>query len=123
MPKLLRRHTMQAEKLSCSSESKIDFWRQHIEDCSRSHLSQYEYCRTHDLALSTFSYWKRRLIAGKKERVCFYPLAVEVASQPVSPSAGSGLSLYLGQDKYHVELSANFSTSALKQLIVTLDQL
>lgn len=114
---------MQVEKPSCSSESKIEFWRQHIEDCSHSHLSQYEYCRTHDLALSTFSYWKRRLIAGKKEPVCFFPLTVEVASQPGSPSAASGLSLYLGKDKYHVELSENFSTNTLKQLIVTLEQL
>lgn len=94
---------MQTENPSCSSESKIEFWRQHIEDCSRSHLSQYEYCRTHDLAIGN-----RRLIAGEKEPICFYPLTVNAVSQTASPSAASDLSLYLGKDKYHIELAENF---------------
>ncbi len=114
---------MLAEYQKTPSVPKQEFWQQHIEECKRSTLSQTQYCRTHGLALSTFGYWKRRL---QRSRICnprFYPLTVQPLPQKVSQPSNSGLSLHLGNDKFRLDISEDFSVPTLKKLITTLDQL
>ncbi len=112
---------MSAEVQKTPPVSKQKFWQQHIQDCSRSTFSQTQYCLTHGLALSTFSYWKRKLSKSRKDSPRFYPLTVQPVLPHKTHSVGSGLTLHRG--KFRIDLSENFSTTSLKNLLVTIEQL
>ncbi len=107
-----------AEDCKSSTPSKEEFWRNHIQSCSQSNLSQERYCREHGLALSTFSYWKRQLAKSRDREPRFFPLMLQ---GPPTAKKTAGLSLYLNDDKYRIELSEDFSSSSLKQLVSVLD--
>lgn len=98
------------------------FWQQHIEGCKGSPLSQEQYCRKHGLALSTFSYWKRKLESQKQEAPRFYPLAIRQHPEVRCQSPGTGLSLQICRDRFRIELEEDFSVSCLKKLIHALEQ-
>lgn len=114
---------MLAVNQKIQARSKQEFWQQHIQDCSHSTLNQKQYCQRHGLALSTFCYWKKRLLMVKDDNPRFYPLAVQPLPPNDCQSTNSGLSLHLGQGKFRIDLSEHFSESSLKKLIVTLEQL
>ncbi|WP_444922422.1 IS66 family insertion sequence element accessory protein TnpA [Microbulbifer sp. CnH-101-G] len=40
-----------------TTQSKSDFWQQHLIDWQASRLSKAAYCENHNLKLSTFVYW------------------------------------------------------------------
>ena len=106
-----------------STKSKSAFWLQHIENCRRGSLNQKQYCRKHSIALSTFCYWKRKLITPQqKEEVRFYPLTVQPAKRRQPTALPAGLSLYFSKDDLRVELAEDFSVPALKQLLGVLQQ-
>lgn len=114
---------MSAENCKPSSKSKKELWHHHIESCSQSGLSQERYCKENGLALSTFGYWKRQLAKRRATKPKFYPLTLQAPLVTSSVSKDSGLSLYLGNDKYRIELSEEFSSACLKQLISVLQGL
>jgi hypothetical protein len=103
--------------------SRQTFWRQHIADCEHSPLNQRQYCNTNGLALSTFSYWKKKLGKKAKKNPRFYPLTVPQLSSSNNQADHSGLSLTLNSSKFRIEFAENFSASCLKKLILTLEQL
>jgi hypothetical protein len=103
--------------------SRQTFWRQHITDCERSPLNQKQYCNTNGLALSTFSYWKKKLGKKEKETPRFYPLTVPQLPSPDNQADHSGVSLTLNSSKFRIELAENFSASCLRKLILNLEQL
>jgi hypothetical protein len=114
---------MSTEATVNQAESKADFWRSHIESCTNSSLTQVQYCRNHSLALSTFSYWKRKLKITRRPKARFYPLTVQpekIVNQ--SPRYSSGVSLNLCNDKFRIDIAENFSATTLKRLIVILEQ-
>ncbi|WP_299948094.1 hypothetical protein [uncultured Microbulbifer sp.] len=41
-----------------ATQSKSDFWQQHISAWKNSNLSQAAYCQQRELKLSTFTYWR-----------------------------------------------------------------
>ena len=41
-----------------------DYWRNHISACEQSHLTQQQYCREHQLTISTSYNWKKKLQSG-----------------------------------------------------------
>ena len=105
-------------------QSKTAFWQYHIENQSGSSLSQVRYCRDHSLALSTFQYWKRKLkIDGAQERARFYPLTVRAVQQTSRNASPSGVSLYLGNGAFRINLEESFSAVTLKELITVLAEL
>lgn len=107
-----------------SKESKSAFWQQHIEECSRSSLSQKQYCSRNFLALSTFTYWKRKLETGKpQEQIRFYPLTVQPELPRSAPSRPAGISIRLAQNDLRVDLAEDFSAPALMKLLTSLKQL
>lgn len=114
---------MSAENCKSSSKSKKEFWFHHIERFSHSGLSQKRYCQENGLALSTFSYWKRKLAKRRATQQKFYPLTLQAPPVTSSAGKGSGLSLYLGNDKYRIELSEEFSPGCLTKLISVLQRL
>jgi hypothetical protein len=106
-----------------STQSKLSFWRKHIENYSRSPLNQKQYCTSNCLALSTFGYWKKKLKAGKQQPVRFYPLTVQPETMRIKSSRPAGLSIHVTQDELRVELTEDFSAEALKKLLINLKQL
>lgn len=103
--------------------SRQTFWRQHIADCEHSPLNQKQYCYKNGLALSTFSYWKKKLGKKEKETPRFYPLTVPQLPSSKDQADPSGLSLTLNSSKFRIELAEDFSSSCLRKLIQTLEQL
>ncbi len=114
---------MLAKTKENQEESKTDFWQRHIENCSRSPLTQAQYCREHCLALATFGYWKKKLKMIGEEKARFYPLTVQSSTQKKTNRSQAGLSLHLGTDKFRIDLAEDFSAPALKKLVRILEQL
>jgi hypothetical protein len=105
-----------------ASRSKVKkvYWQQQIRNWKASGLSQKQFCRRQSLALSTFSYWKRKIEVSETEAVKFYPLSI---AAPTAKFSNSGLLLLIGNKRFAVEIKEEFSSTALKQLISTLEQL
>lgn len=102
--------------------SKKEFWRGHITAWKRSGLSQRKYCSHHSLALSSFTYWQRKIKHGKEERPRFYPLTVT----PVTTNGNcmaAALSLFVQKERFRLEIPADFSPALLQKVIATLEQL
>lgn len=102
------------------SNLKKVYWQQQIRNWKGSGLSQKQFCRRQSLALSTFSYWKKRIGRPETEKIKFYPLSI---SPPTKPPADSGLLLRIGHKRFAIELKEEFSPTALKKLISALEQL
>lgn len=105
-----------------NKSSKKDIWHRHIEECAKSGLSQIEYCNAHDLALSTFGYWKRKLSGNEKSKPVFYPLAI--SSEPATnlKSVDSGLTLHFKDRGVSLKIEKGFSTATLSQVVAALEQ-
>lgn len=41
-----------------------DYWRTHISACEESDLTQQQYCQTHQLTISTYYNWKKKLLSA-----------------------------------------------------------
>lgn len=64
------------------------FWRRTLTEHQRSGLTQLEFCRRNELALSTFQYWRRRLRSVDVETETDVSTDfVEVAVRPVAVRA------------------------------------
>lgn len=110
---------MESRTTSQSSVKKV-YWQQQIRNWKSSGLSQKQFCQRQSLALSTFSYWKRRIEKPAAEKIKFYPLSI---SPPITPPADSGLLLRIGRKRFAIEIKEEFSPTALKKLISALEQL
>lgn len=110
---------MKTDSLTKPRKQKSDFWKNHINQWENSGLSQQEYCNRHNLALSTFGYWKRKTRKSDIDTIQFYPL---LASAPVPPEHHN-LTLCLQDGRFRIEVGPDFSTTILKNLISTLEQL
>lgn len=97
------------------------FWRGHIEQCGMSNKSQQDYCRHHDLALSTFGYWKKKL-GSRSEKARFYPLVVS-GEKNNSSHRYTGISLHMETHHLRIEFEEEFSAPALKRLVAALEDL
>ena len=102
------------------SELKKVYWQQQIRDWKTSGLSQKQFCRRQSLALSTFSYWKRKVEITEPASVKFYPLSIPAT---IPQPAGSGLQLLVGKSRFAIEIKEDFSATALKKLLSALEQL
>ena len=109
------------KNLSKQSKQKETYWQGHILSCKQSGLSQKQYCINHKLALSTFTYWKRKLGRNQQQPACFYPLTIQPDTFLVEQNRNPGLRLLLSDTKYQIELEDNFSSTSLKKLLHVLE--
>lgn len=77
-----------------------------VEDYARSGMTRREYCREHNIPISTLDYW-RRVHQGK-------PRLVQVAVEAQQPAAGFTLVLANGR---RIESSWRFADADLVRLI------
>ena len=106
-----------------NNSSKKDFWFHHIEECTKSGLSQVEYCQDHNIALSTFGYWKRKLNQSDKAKTVFYPIAISPDPSRDDSEKNTVLILHLMNRRFSLEIENDFSTSTLSRVVATLEQL
>lgn len=59
-----------------TSTEKAACWQQHITDWQQSGLSQQDYCKQHELTLSSFGYWRKRLKPRKSTSSKLIPVSV-----------------------------------------------
>jgi len=71
-----------------TTEQKQLFWQGHIASWSKSQLTQKAYCRTHDLSLAQFGYWRTRLNRKAGASAKLVPVRV-------SNSSNTGVVLHL----------------------------
>jgi len=108
--------------LSVDRKQKETYWQDHILSCKQSGLSQKQYCINHKLALSTFTYWKRKLGKRHQQPARFYPLTIQPDTFAVKQKQNSGLRLLFSGTKYQIELEDNFSSASLKKLLLVLEE-
>lgn len=51
-----------AQKASKSLSPRGRFWQEHVQQWQRSHALQIQYCQEHDLSVTAFRWWRRKLI-------------------------------------------------------------
>ncbi len=126
---------------SCAQED-VDFRESHILAWEQSGLSQADYCRQHNLNVSTFAGWKRRfqkasLSGSSTPGVKLVELKVPdsadfsssfstksapgVASHPRSNFNPSGIRVWCGE--FCIEIDAYFSSKNFSQVAQTLKSL
>jgi len=118
-----------AKKLVTKEQiQKRKFWKQHLEQCGRSGISQAEYCRQHKLSTKSFTYWKRRFrdisilrpVSRQKTSVTFVPVQVKPERQ-IAGDISSGL--VLCKDGYRIEIREGFKTETLGEVLRTIREL
>lgn len=97
-----------------------DYWKSKIQNWKASGLSQKQFCQRESLALSTFSYWKRKIERGTNSAVQFYPLTL---ASPAAIQESTGLLLLVCQKRFAIEIKEDFSQTTLTQLVSALEQL
>lgn len=102
---------------------KKDFWHNHIEECSKSNLSQIDYCTTHKIPLSTFSYWKKKLKSDNSSKPVFYPIALSSEQSSSQEQKATSLILHIRDGRFTLEIEKDFLPSTLSQVVTTLEQL
>ena len=100
-------------------QSKQDDWNRHIENWSKSGLSQVQYCRENNLNKHTFAYWKSKF---NKQNIFrpFLPVSVRSDTRSEISSFPSGISLAI-DDRFLVQLEVSFNSDTLLKLIDLLE--
>lgn len=115
-----------ARKIPITDTAKAAYWQKHISCWRHGGMSQAQYCQKNMLALSTFTFWKKKLSQSIKTPSTFYPLTVvqdrsEHIDNQIIPE--SGIRLILAQGRFIIEMGKDFSPEALSRLINTLEKL
>lgn len=87
------------------------FWQSHIDQWSKTDLSQIEYCRQNDLIPHRFTYWKTKFSRQH--------LPVEFVQVPDPAPVFPGLKLNIGPGLL-IEIPDGFSKNTLDQVLKTL---
>ena len=107
---------MTKTKRQLLQEAKKQLWQNHLNSCKASALGPIAYCRKHNLKRATFYYWKKRL-NNESSPISFVPIKINL--QPIQKES---LVLILN-NRYRVEVGADFKADTLKKLVQTLGQL
>ena len=106
-----------------TAQKRVSYWHDHIQSWEQAGLSQRDYCKANSLALSTFSYWRKKLGKNSTTRPRFYPLAVVPDFSAGNKETTARLRLNFSKGRFQVEIQDDFSEPALQRLILTLEQL
>ena len=99
--------------------SRRDYWNRHIENWSKSGLTQVQYCTENNLNKHTFTYWKSKLNKQKIFRP-FLPVSIKPDTPADISSFPSGISLSF-DDRYRIQLEVSFNGDTLLKLIDLLE--
>lgn len=106
-----------------ASEGPAQDWRSHVERYLRGGLSRREYCQRHQLALSKFDYWRRRLRSEGAPASSSSSRAVEVIRVDLEVASAMGsapLEVVVGNGRL-IRVPAGFDAGTLERLLVVLE--
>ena len=95
-------------------------WRTHMEAWQQSGMSQRDYCAAKGIALSTFTLWRRRLLAGRKT-AHNGPECIDIVAIRDLPVATTPIILELGSGRYRIQLAEGFKQECLRTVLDTLE--
>ena len=108
---------MQTKNRERTLREKRTFWRAHIQAWEKSGYSLAEYGNHQNLVYHRLIYWKTKFENERSKPVSFVPVPL----QPASPD--HLLTLSLQNDRFKIEIGADFSDKLLNRLITTLESL
>ncbi len=116
-----------SKRIGGKSRSTV-FWEKHVDAWSLDGSTQTEYCRRHNLSLTAFGYWKRKLVSpdmAKREELAapgeFVEVRLNETPEPFVQST-SNLKLLVG-DEFTIEVGDRFSPDSLRSLVAVLRDL
>ena len=104
-----------------SRSGKQRLWEKRLAQWSTSGLSQAEYCRSNNIGLKSFQYWKRRSkLNGAPPALIEVPLSKPLAITALS--ASPQLCLVVDQ-RYRVEIAKGFDPEDLERVVRVLGRI
>lgn len=105
-----------------SRQQNQKYWQKHIAAWGQSAMTQKEYCRTHGLSPSSFSYWRNKFNKRSDKQAQFYPLTVQ-AEPPHQPSDATTdtLHLFVNDRRFCLAIDRGFNEQVLRRLILALE--
>lgn len=109
-----------------SNARKSRTWRRHIDAWQQSGSTQRDYCESQGIALSTFHWWRRRLLAGSpvnsiRGPECLELVAVPRTPQGSEPRSGGAAGIVLCVGDYRLELANDVHVQTLSRVIDVLE--
>ena len=104
-----------ADRSKEASEKRVQFWRSHIDQWSRSGLTQNAYCRKNNLKANQLTYWKNKF---KRQNlpVEFVQVSQEQIPDAINPQPLEGLRLNVAPG-FQIEIPNGFSRTTLTQVL------
>ena len=102
-----------------SPEERRSFWQAHVNALADSGLSRREYCRRHQLAYHSLTYWVRKR-AANNDVVQLSLVEVALPHRPPLHPGGSAFRLHLQCGL--LEIDADFDQVVLHRLLAVLEQ-
>lgn len=109
---------------SLTRQDVAQVWRGRLEAWRQSGLSQSAFCERHELALSTFQLWRRRL---KSQEIpsshCVEIVPVTLSRiQPLQPQMQSPpIVVVMGRGQYRLEVADGFHPATLQEVVRALE--
>ena len=108
---------MQTKSREQTLQEKRTFWKAHLQAWKKSGYSLAAYSKHQNLVYHRLIYWKTKFENERTKPISFVPVPL----QPVSPV--TPLTLSLQNDRFKIEIGADFSDKLLNRLITTLESL
>lgn len=108
-----------------SRESKLEFWKRHLDQLSASGLTQAAYCRKHGLKWYQLHYWRRKLSeAGEPGgRLRLVPLRPVSSVQSPSPEPIQANHIEVIHNGLTIRVRPGFDADCLQKTIKALSQI
>ncbi len=108
-------------KNRAAASNKAGQWQGHVEAWRQSGLSQKDYCAGKGIALSTFTMWRRRLLATTGGSVVTGTECVDIVAIRQVPLTAPPFILELRAGRYRVEIADGFQPDTLKSVLDMLE--
>ena len=98
---------------------RTELWKQRIEGCKESGLSQLAYCKNNSISNSSFNYWKKKLHSPKQDYV-----ELNLTKLPVKiKSFNTNLFTIECPFGYKIQVPESFNSNSLKRLLLDLKEI
>lgn len=108
--------------LESNRSKKQQAWKEHIKAWEKSELTQKAYCKSHQLSVANFYYWKKKFLHNPgTSKSKFYPLAIPDLSENEYKASNSSVCIHVSKQRFSVSVSEGFNPDLLKNVISALE--
>ena len=83
---------------------KLELWEQHMEAFNSSELSAKEWCEEHEIKVSTFNYWKKKICAQDTEEETIF---AEISPFKSCITVGEPVSLCITWNQCQIKITSH----------------